>query len=258
MAGDRNRFTEQWDAVDPFDPDYPHLWIKIEHLGRYLFARNVLQSRGVKTVADMGCGAGYGSRILADAADTVIAVDENREAIESLLSLADDRIKPTRLSFGSDSLVEGLETEPLDAIVCFETLEHLIDPLSMLGEFAELLRPGGTLILSVPNSVVERLDDVGLLTNPVHQRMFTIDSIRELIEQSGFQIRSVAGQPIAATIHQNETRLIRRKQLDGRVGDEPSLHDPALLERLALTVGYPEPRDVERSYSIIIVAERAT
>lgn len=37
-----------------------------------------------------------------------------------------------------------------DAILCSEVLEHLPDPLPALDEFARLLKPGGSLILTAP------------------------------------------------------------------------------------------------------------
>lgn len=37
-----------------------------------------------------------------------------------------------------------------DAILCSEVFEHLLDPLKALDEFARLLKPGGTLILTAP------------------------------------------------------------------------------------------------------------
>lgn len=44
-----------------------------------------------------------------------------------------------------------------DLIVCFEVLEHLeIDPMFMVAEFNRLLKPGGLLYLSTPNSTSAR------------------------------------------------------------------------------------------------------
>ena len=37
-----------------------------------------------------------------------------------------------------------------DAILCTEVIEHVTDPIKVLAEFARLLRPGGTLILTAP------------------------------------------------------------------------------------------------------------
>jgi len=38
----------------------------------------------------------------------------------------------------------------LDAIVCTEVLEHVLDPLAVLDEFARLLKPDGKLFLTAP------------------------------------------------------------------------------------------------------------
>jgi len=38
----------------------------------------------------------------------------------------------------------------LDAVICTEVLEHVIDPMAVLGEFARLLKPGGKLLLTAP------------------------------------------------------------------------------------------------------------
>jgi SAM-dependent methyltransferase len=42
--------------------------------------------------------------------------------------------------------------ETFDLIILFHVLEHLKDPRAILRECANLLRPGGTLVVSVPNS----------------------------------------------------------------------------------------------------------
>lgn len=256
MSDNHQRFTEQWDAIDPFDPNYPHLWIKVEHLGRYLFAAAYCAEQKARTIADIGCGTGYGAQELAAVAPSIIGIDAAPPLVDRVNALMDARISAVCAELGVDPLTLILPDNRFDGIVCFETLEHLTDPAAALREFRDALVPGGKLILSVPNSVSERIDPVGLLTNPFHKRLFSISSISELVIAAGFQITHVLGQPIASEINRNETRLIRRKQTSGRIGDAPSFHEAESIRRLALTMGYPEQRDVERSYSIIIVATR--
>jgi SAM-dependent methyltransferase len=257
VSDDDRRFTLQWDAVDPFDPEYPHLWIKVEHLGRYLFASNYLCQIGVTRVADIGCGFGYGSAELTNSVGCVVGVDFDADLISSSTSRnTNESLIFRHAEIGTGTVHQVSEGVPFEAAVCFETLEHLKDPAGALDELRAILHPGGTLILSVPNSVSERTDPVGLMSNRFHHRMFSISSITGLLTGAGFTVREILGQPIAFEINQNETRLIRRQQTTGRIGDEPAFHQPKTIRRLALAIGYPEPRDVERSYSIIAVATR--
>lgn len=71
-----------------------------------------------------------------------------------------------------------------DAITSFEVLEHVSRPASILGKMRSLLRPGGRLLLSVPN-----LDDAYCLQQqipsavpPVHINFFNRRSLRAALE----------------------------------------------------------------------------
>lgn len=44
-----------------------------------------------------------------------------------------------------------VEGETYDLIICFEVLEHLPDPKKAIKELTRLLKPGGTLLLTIPN-----------------------------------------------------------------------------------------------------------
>jgi SAM-dependent methyltransferase len=50
----------------------------------------------------------------------------------------------------ADAAALPLGAGSIDAILCFEVLEHLRDPNAALAEFSRVLRPHGTLLLSVP------------------------------------------------------------------------------------------------------------
>lgn len=104
-----------------------------------------------------------------------------------------------------------------DTIVCVEGLEHIENPANAIREFARLLKPDGTLIVSVPNimNIEERLkwlfsgytshfkplsvdareaiakefggmDEIALHVNPIGY-----SEIRYLLEKYGFAIESV-------------------------------------------------------------------
>jgi SAM-dependent methyltransferase len=54
------------------------------------------------------------------------------------------------IDFVCDITAIPLPPATLDAILCTEVFEHLVDPLPALDEFARLLKPGGKLLLTAP------------------------------------------------------------------------------------------------------------
>lgn len=84
---------------------------------------------------------------------------------------------------------------PFDAITMWHVLEHLPDPRSALARAAGLLRPGGTLIVSVPNndSLQARLggEDWLHLDIPRHIYHFTPGSLSCLVEQAGLRVERI-------------------------------------------------------------------
>lgn len=88
-----------------------------------------------------------------------------------------------------------------DGILCLETIEHLgYSPSHMLAECHRVLKPDGILVITTPNSL-NLLDTVRLLLNRTiampysgygfygrHQREFTAEELRCLLEACHFQI----------------------------------------------------------------------
>lgn len=89
-----------------------------------------------------------------------------------------------------DSIADG----SLDVITLFHVLEHLTDPCAALAQIHRKLRPGGLLVIEVPNwgSHMRRLR--GLRWQFVldhHVNHFTAASLTRLVEKSGFQRAAV-------------------------------------------------------------------
>jgi 2-polyprenyl-3-methyl-5-hydroxy-6-metoxy-1,4-benzoquinol methylase len=125
-------------------PDVPeeNYWFQ-RHLVVYRWiARQVAGLR----VADLACGEGYGSDVLARAgAAAVVGVDANPEAHEhARLRYARDGLRFAR------TLVETFD-EPCDAIVFLQTIEHVTNPGEILDRFRTLVGTGGVVFVSTPN-----------------------------------------------------------------------------------------------------------
>lgn len=65
----------------------------------------------------------------------------------------------------------------LDYVVSRHNLEHYVDPVKALQEWARVTRPGGTVAMIVPD---ERAGDT-IFLDPTHKHVFTPESLERLI-----------------------------------------------------------------------------
>ena len=133
--------------------------IYCEHMQRYLFAKDFIQN---KDILDIACGSGYGAHFLAkNGARRVVGVDISEEAIR----YCKKRYHSDNLSFQvMDATHLRFPESTFQAVVSFETIEHVAHPDSILVELKRVLQPQGTIIISTPNQKV-----YGLLGGDAHR-----------------------------------------------------------------------------------------
>ena len=120
--------------------------INYEHLHRYRTAKEFVKG---KEVLDLACGEGYGSYMLAEAADEVVGVDINEDAIRH----ASSTYTRDNLTFLISSIVEVTAipgSDLFDAIIFFEALEHVEEQDKVMTEVKRLLKNDGIFIVSTP------------------------------------------------------------------------------------------------------------
>ncbi|MDT8409462.1 MAG: class I SAM-dependent methyltransferase, partial [Wenzhouxiangellaceae bacterium] len=133
-----------------------------EHWHRYAWAGAYVAGLDV---LDCACGEGYGSRLLADSARSVVGVDLD----ETSIAHARQRYAHDKLEFRrADALALPFEDRQFDCVVSFETLEHLAAHDDLLAGFKRVLKPGGFVLLSSPDRKTYS-DETGY-DNPYHVR----------------------------------------------------------------------------------------
>jgi 2-polyprenyl-3-methyl-5-hydroxy-6-metoxy-1,4-benzoquinol methylase len=148
------------------------------------FARGL--PRGAR-VLEIGCGRGVLLKALADRGFEVHGVDLSERAVEGV----DPRVQ---LRFASRLGDAGYSAACFDRVILWHVLEHLPDPQQTLDEVRRILRPGGALIVAVPNFSSLQARWAGAawfhLDLPRHLFHFPLPALRSLLQQRGFVCRS--------------------------------------------------------------------
>lgn len=137
-------------AYIPFQPaieDEPHWWRRIDRrYGRYRRCAAVQRAAGGPgRLLDVGCATGIFLDGMRRLGWQVQGVEPTWSAVEY-----------ARCRFGLDVFHGRLEEAhfadaSFDVITLWDVLEHVHEPRPMLAELVRLLRPGGLLVLSLPN-----------------------------------------------------------------------------------------------------------
>jgi len=117
-------------------------------LARYHFALPFCEGR---KVLDIGCGSGFGVRLLADVARRAVGLDYSAE---TLLALHGSLLLKGVWAVAGSALAMPFTSGSFDVITAFEIIEHLSNPELLLVQGERVLTSSGTLVLSTPNRPV--------------------------------------------------------------------------------------------------------
>jgi SAM-dependent methyltransferase len=186
------------DEVGRFDPDeyYGQVGSKfqpfVEKVVRWIGSRHIeYLAQGLPPggrVLDVGCGRGVILGALADRGFEVHGVERSASAAGGADPRAAIRVAP-RLADA------GYPDGHFDEVVIWHVLEHLEDPLGTITEVHRILRPGGRVVVAVPNfsSAQARWSGAAWfhLDAPRHLFHFPLESLCRLLGNAGFVVDSV-------------------------------------------------------------------
>jgi SAM-dependent methyltransferase len=145
----------------------------------------VLRQYGIArpaTVMDVGCGWGVNLDALESAGYAAIGLDISRQILERI-----DR--PARKLVEAD-LNQPLPAQesPADGLLALDVIEHIDDDSGVMRRCAQLLRPGGVAVVSVPArpdlfSEFDRIQG--------HRRRYLPDRLREVFVESSLEVQNI-------------------------------------------------------------------
>ena len=136
------------------------------------------------TLVDVGCGAQPYQRLLSKDV-TYISIDSVEARTVFGYDMPDTRYY--------DGFVWPVDNDSADVVLATETLEHVSDPEQFVSEARRVLRPGGTLLLTVPFAARWHF-------MPVDFWRFTPSGLVQLFAQCGFDEIEVYACDNAVTV----------------------------------------------------------
>jgi 2-polyprenyl-3-methyl-5-hydroxy-6-metoxy-1,4-benzoquinol methylase len=108
--------------------------------------------RGGGSFIDVGCGRGEMIRRLAGRFDRLVGLDVAESELALLRSsLSPDARAKTELREADLTREWPIGDGPFDVVTCLAVLEHLPDPFDTARKLAGAVKPGGFLVVEVPN-----------------------------------------------------------------------------------------------------------
>lgn len=161
---------------------------KIIGLFRTGRCRRVERYSGKGSILDVGCGRGDFLALMAERGWASTGLELDKRILQGR------KINGLDLRFGRLEDTKFPETN-FNAITFWHVFEHLRDPLWALKECRRILKPGGLLVVAVPNarSLQARLSGRHWfhLDPPYHMYHYSLGNLGRLLEKSGFEVVSV-------------------------------------------------------------------
>ena len=162
-------------------------------------------------ILEIGCGQGGFAARLARYGRSFVGLEPDPDSF----AIARARVEPSPRAKLLNSRSDELPSEQkFDTICAFEVIEHLEDDRTALAEWVSRLRPGGTLLISVP-AHSDRLgpwDELG-----GHFRRYDPDQMVTMLERAGLRdVRfRLYGYPLGPLLEKIRN-VIARRQLASR------------------------------------------
>jgi SAM-dependent methyltransferase len=191
-----------------YGPEFRYHEENLAMLGWYVERMmGALTREGARTLISLGIGHGVvGRAILSGLAPRLAEYTVIEGSPEAVAAFRQATPVPANVRLVNAFFEDYDPGAPVDAVEMGFVLEHVDDPAVVLARYARFLRPGGTMVVVVPNAralhrrfghAAGLLDDLFRLSPDDlllgHKRYFDLASIKALVRAAGLEITGVEG-----------------------------------------------------------------
>ncbi len=156
-----------------------------------------------KTVLDVGCGLAYGTALMAESAASIVGVDYDQSVVDdntrqysAIKNLSFQRVTVPPLPFADESF---------EVITSFQFIEHIHPRKEYLKECIRVLKPGGKLYVTTPNT------KRSLARNPFHIHEYTFEEMRNEVSSltKNFELKGLNGNDKVKQYYEENGKFVR-------------------------------------------------
>ncbi len=154
-----------WDGI--FSREDPWDYLNAYEQQKYRHTLEMIPERSSARVLELGCAEGLFTKMLSDKAGAILAVDISKRALEraTVRCAGLESVK-----FKQHDIAQGIPVGEFDLIICSEILYYLRDRFAVeafAGQIAQILPPGGHLLMTHANMVSDDKSQTGFDFNEI-------------------------------------------------------------------------------------------
>jgi len=164
--------------------------------------RIIENSKGAKSILELGLGHGFTTNIFSNNFDRHVVLEGSPAVIQNFK----EKYPKCAAEIVETYFEKFSSQEKFDVIVMGFILEHVDDPFIIISRYKNFLSPNGKMFLAVPNAEVlnrrlghlagmlgnmETLSENDLLLG--HKRYYTVDTLSAEIDRAGYRIDKMEG-----------------------------------------------------------------
>ena len=245
------------DFTYPYDKKN-NFYLCLESMARYQFCADFIVDKGIEEVVDIGFANGYGAEYMAQVAKWVYGTEVRDD-------LSDEANKNMNLAgiknityYPKEMHIEKtyIKDKKFKLITCLQTLAVLEKPEEALKNIHNMLDDEGYLIVSVPNAKFEPMLPNGKSAYKSHIQLFSMDRIKNMLKEIGFDIVGEYGQPLSVKLFHREFELIDKHEYSEKKIRSWYRRDKESVDYFARLIAYPTKNDATKSNSMIFVCKK--